>query len=172
VVRARLAAPTLTLALTALVGVTMSACGDPKVSPEEGAEATTASRAVVEDAVRSLADVAEGVGLDLRPLGGEWSVCTAEPPSLEYSAGGSAKPPGTTTEAIAALTEALETDGWTVENAGTEPRPYAVLVRDDLRASLGESRRHPGEVDAGVGGPCVDTTNEQDALLGETYEID
>ncbi|MDN4160979.1 hypothetical protein [Nocardioides abyssi] len=166
--RARLVA----LTLAVLMGATMTGCGEPKVSPEEGAEATEAARAEVEDALRSLADVASGVGLDLRPLSGRWSVCSAEPPSLEYTAGGSAKPDSTTAEAIAALTEALEADGWAVENAGTTPRPYAVLVRDDLRASLGESRRHPGEVDAGVGSPCVDTTNEQDDLLGETFEID
>lgn len=166
-VRARL----VTLTVLALLGVTMTACSDPKVSPEEGAEGTAASRAAVEDAARSLAGVAAEVGLDLAPLTGSWSVCTVEPPSMEYSAGGSAKPTGSTAEAIAALTDALEADGWTVENAGTTPRPYGVLTRDDLRATIGESRRHPGEVDAGVGGPCVDTTKEQDELLGEKYEI-
>lgn len=150
----------------------MGGCSGSDASPEEAAADTESSRASVEDAVRSVAGVAAGVGLELGPLRGEWSVCTAEPPSLQYGAGGSGRPDGSMADQIAALTDALEADGWTVENAGTEPRAYAVLVRDDLRATLGESRRHPGQVDAGVAGPCVDTTPEQDDLLTETYDIE
>lgn len=159
------------LGVLTLLGVMMSGCGDPRVSAEEAADDVRTSRAAVEEAARSVADVAGGVGLDLGPLAGSWSVCSAEPPRLEYGAGGSATPAGSVPDVIAALTEVLEEDGWTVEDAGSEPEPYAVLTREDLRASLGESRRHPGRVSAGVTGPCIDTTEEQDSLLGERYRV-
>ncbi|MCR6033025.1 hypothetical protein GGQ22_16495 [Nocardioides sp. zg-579] len=161
----------LVLALTT-TGVLMAGCGDPKVSPEEGAEGTAASRAEVEEAVREVADVARGAGLEVGRLTGGWSVCTPEPPSLEYDAGGGGDPGDLSPAAmVAKVTDALEAAGWKVENAGTDPRPYGVLTRGDLRASVGVSRRYPGQVTVGVVGPCVDTTNEQDDLLGETYDV-
>jgi hypothetical protein len=162
----------LVLALTT-TGVLMAGCGDPKVSPEEGDEGTSASRAEVDEAVREAADVARSAGLPVGRLTGGWSVCTAEPPSLKYDAGGGGDPGDLApAEMVAKVTGALEAAGWTVENAGTEPRPYGVLTRGELRASVGVSRRYPGQVTVGVVGPCVDTAREQDALLGETYEID
>lgn len=168
--RGRLVA--LVLALTT-TGVLVTGCGDPKVSAEQGAQDTEASRAEVEDAIREVADVVAGVGLRLGRLTGGWSVCTAEPPSMEYDAGGGGEPERLPpAEMIAKVTDALEAAGWTVENAGTEPRPYGVLTRDDLRASVGESRRYPGSVTVGVVGPCIDTAREQDELLGETFDID
>ncbi|NHC21847.1 hypothetical protein G6553_01485 [Nocardioides sp. IC4_145] len=168
-VRERLVA--LVLALTT-TGVLVTGCGDPKVSAEQGAQDTESSRAQVEEAMREVADVVAGVGLRLGKLTGGWSVCTAEPPSMEYDAGGGGEPGELSpAEMIAQVTDALKTAGWTVENAGTEPRPYGVLTRDDLRASVGESRRYPGHVTVGVVGPCIDTAREQDALLGETYDV-
>lgn len=162
----------LVLALTT-TGVLMAGCGDPKVSPEEGAEGTTASRADVDEAMREAAGVARDAGLQIGALTGGWTVCSAEPPSLKYDAGGGGDPGDLApADMVAKVTDALEAAGWTVENAGTEPRPYGVLTRDDLRASVGVSRRYPGQVTVGVTGPCVDTTPEQDDLLSEEYQID
>ncbi|GAB2456484.1 hypothetical protein GCM10027062_40880 [Nocardioides hungaricus] len=157
--------------LLTILGVLMLAsagCGD---SGGDQSGSPGSARTGVQDSLRSVATVAADAGLELTGATGSWSVCSSNPPRLKYAAGATATPSGPVADAVAALTAALEQDGWQVDRSGTDPEPYATLTRDDLSASLAESRRAPGTVSVGVTGPCVDTTDDQDSLLGDTDDI-
>ncbi|MCY7402568.1 MAG: hypothetical protein LH477_16730 [Nocardioides sp.] len=156
--------------------VAVAGCGEGRVTGEPSAPVGTgeveASRAAVQESLRSVVDIATGLGLQVPEASGSWTSCGAEPLRLKYGAGASGTPAGvagtsTMAEAIATLADALAEAGWTLEGTTTEPRASAVLTQDDLQASLGESRRNPGAVSLGVTGPCLAVAPEQDALLGE-----
>jgi hypothetical protein len=158
-------------ALAATV-VVLGGCGSDK-DPKEAAVDTSESRDAVQEAMREVAGASADAGYDVASATGSWSTCGVEPKrSMQYTAGGTT-PAGAdgTAAAIAAIADALAAAGWAEDSAGETPRPFANLTKGDLRASLGESRREQGAVSVGVVGPCVETSEEQDALLGEQDDV-
>lgn len=123
-------------------------------------------------AVQEAADTFDQNGLRVTEATGSWSVCSSNPPRLKYTGGGRAPIKGTSSEAaIADVSKALAESGWTETTSSSAPRPSATLENDRLNLSLGESRRYPGTITVSVAGPCIDTTDEQDSLLGETERV-
>lgn len=159
-------------AVLVVCAVLLAAC-ESAPDPEEAAVDTSESRDAVQEAMREVAAASADAGYEVPAATGSWSTCGVEPKaSMQYAAGGTADPgaDGTST-AITAIAQALEGQGWSEESAGESPRPFANLTKGDLRASLGESRRESGKVSVGVVGPCVETTPEQDNLLGEEDDV-
>jgi hypothetical protein len=143
-----------------------------KTDPQQARAATHESSSQVRAAVQEAGDVFDQTGLRVTEATGSWSVCSSNPPRLKYSGGGHAQTKGkASAAAIHALSRALVDAGWVETSSGSGPRPYATLERNELILSLGESRRYPGAVTMSVTGPCIDTTEEQDSLLGETDRI-
>lgn len=146
----------------------LAACGD-DVTPQEARSGTIASRESVQAAARSVADLAADAGLEVAQLTGRWTVCSVEPARDKYAAGGSAVPTGDVAATVAAITDAMEQDGWTVETTTTGREPSATLSRGDLRAGVGAARHRPGEVDFGVRGQCVAASETSDGSARETF---
>lgn len=142
--------------------------------PEEAAMSVETSRTSVRTALEDVADVLSAAGHQITGATGKWRVCSAEPvASWQYSAGGLVTSPqaASVDAAVATIVELLQGSGWVVETQSTDPEPYANLQKDGLRLALGESRRDPGSVALGVKDECVETTSEQDSLLGEKDQL-
>jgi len=168
-----------TAGLLALVlMMTCSGCAD-EPEAEAARMSVETSRTHVQTAVKEVADLLSSAGPQISEATGKWRVCSAEPvASWQYSAGGAVTSAqaasvqaASVTNAVAAIAEVLQGSGWVVETEGTDPEPYANLEKDGLRLALGESRRDPGLVALGVKDECIDTTSEQDSLLGEEDRI-
>ncbi|QIK77089.1 hypothetical protein [Nocardioides piscis] len=163
------------LAMTMAMALALSCAGcadGPR--PEEAAMSVETSRTNVRTALADVADVLSAAGHQITGATGKWRVCSAEPvASWQYSAGGLVTSPqaASVDAAVAAIVEVLQDGGWVVETQGTDPEPYANLEKDGLRLALGESRRDPGSVALGLKDECVETTSEQDSLLGEQDQL-
>ncbi|WP_110181288.1 hypothetical protein [Nocardioides solisilvae] len=161
------------LALTLL----LTACtGEP--DPEESRAALSAAQERAEGAFRGAIDALEPAGFSVGDGEGEWRTCGVDPLiTLQVFVDGSLSGgEGDVAARVAAAAEALESDGWEIENADETPRPYAILVDGDdddrVRVSVLESKFEPGTLGLGISGACVESDSETSGeQLAERFTV-
>lgn len=87
---------------------------------------------------------------------GRWNLCGLETQGVEYVASATVTPPAGTTPAatVAAIAEALSSDGWTTSKQKSQP-PWAQLEQDDLLLTVQVEKLTPDVVTMSIRGDCV-----------------
>ena len=156
-----------------LVAVTLlGGCGEP--DEQQVRDSVAASESSVKDAVNEIHEALGASGLEFESASGEWESCRTQPePGFRFYASGPLQDNGEDPAArVQAATEALERLGWSVTDAGSEPRPYATLEQGESTLTVAESKVNPGSVSLGVRGECLDSTQDLAAeLIGESQQL-